>query len=261
VVTPSGNLHVEGTWDKDLAAPDATGFVVGGTMVIPGTIQRTAGAPCYTLTYWDASQEYPIYLPANTISYPTGGQALPSVIPEPVAVPYIKSFTSTTVSFVYQEVYYTANWYLSCPYEAPVITVTGSYSPYRVWNDDIKVYDWYWSLYSVTTYDASHLLPGVLLQRVSWSITGRLDDGRTTELVGQYMERFPGWPEFGIPPSELPLTDSHTINDGYAWLGCYSPTICPSNTWVEGPPFIASSTITTTDGNSFTTTIQLPQAK
>jgi len=146
---------------------------------------------------------------------------------------------------------------ISPPPAPPHIMVTGSYSPSRVWNDDLKLYDWYWNLHSVTAYDASHLPPGVMLQKVSWSITGTLQDGRTTQRVSQYMERWEGLPAAGIPPSELPLTGSHTIDDGYTWVGCYGPDLCSPDEWVTGPPFTATCTITTTDGNSYARTVPL----
>jgi hypothetical protein len=261
VATPSGNLHVEGTWTGDATAhPASTGFGVVAGSVLPGTIQRVAGEFCYTLRYTDASQTFTVYLPANEMTFGEGGQALPRVIPEPVPVDYVKTYSSTTLYFGYQGVSYTAKYYASPPYTPPVITVTGSYSPYRVWNNDIKVYDWYWNLHSVNTYDASHLPPGVVLQRVTWWITGTLEDGRTTMRVNQYTERWDGWPEFGFPPQELALTNSYTINDGYSWAGCYSPELCPADTWVEGPPFTAGCTLTTTDGGSYTASTVLTQA-
>ena len=258
--TPSGNLHVEGTWTGELGRPDTPGFGVVAGSVLPGTIQRVAGEFCYTLRYTDAYQAFTVYLPANEVTCGEGGQALPRVIPEPVPVDYVKTYSSTTLYFGYGGVYYTARWYASPPYTPPVITVTGSYSPYRVWNNDIKVYDWYWNLHSVDSYDATHLPPGVVLQQVSWWITGTLDDGRTTSLFSQYTQRFPGWPEFGIPPQEIALTGSRAIDDGYAWLGCYSPDICPAQEWVEGPPFTAGCTLTTTDGGSYSTSVVLTSA-
>lgn len=143
------------------------------------------------------------------------------------------------------------------PVPPVVITVTGSYSPYRTWNDNVHVNDWYWNLHSVNTYDASHLPPGVVLQKVSWWITGTLQDGRTTTRVSQYSERWEGVPECGIPAKELPVTDSYTINDGYTWVGCYGNTLCPASEWTTGPPFTAGCTITTTDGNSYSQTFPL----
>ncbi|MGD9937395.1 MAG: hypothetical protein AB7S61_07980 [Methanoregulaceae archaeon] len=141
----------------------------------------------------------------------------------------------------------------------PFITVVGSYSPNRVWKDDLKLYDWYFNLNSVSTYDASHLPPGVLLQKVSWSITGTMQDGSTRQCVSQYMERWTGLPEAGIPPTELPLTDAHTITDGYTRVGCsyYGPDLCPPDDWNPGPPFTASCVITTTDGNSYSKSFTL----
>ena len=139
----------------------------------------------------------------------------------------------------------------------PFIFVVGSYSPSSTWNNDLKLYEWHWNLRSVTRYDASHLPPGVLLQKVSWSITGTLQDGRTRQCVDRYMERWAGLPEAGIPPSELPVTDTTTIDDGYTWVGCYGSELCPPSDWVTGPPFVASCTITTTDGNSYSKTFQL----
>lgn len=139
----------------------------------------------------------------------------------------------------------------------PFISVIGSYSPNRVWKDNLKLYDWYWNLRVVTNYDASHLPPGVLLQKVSWTITGTLQDGRTKDVVSQYMERWAGLPEAGIPPSELPVKDTSTIDDGYTWVGCYGSELCPPRDWVTGPPFTASCTITTTDGNSYTRSFTL----
>lgn len=259
--TPSGNLHVEGTWTRDAAAqPDSPGFVVGASSVLPGTIQRAAGEFCYTLRYTDAYQTFTAYLPAHEVTCGEGFPALPRVIAEPVPVDYVKPYSSTTLYFGYGGVYYTAAWYASCPYTPPVITVTGSYSPYRVWNNDIKVYDWYWNLHSVNTYDATHLPPGVVLQRVSWTITGTLDIGGTRTCLSQYTERFPGWPALGLAPQELALTDTTTINDGYAWLGCYSPDLCPADDWVTGPPFTASCTLTTTDGGSYSASAVLTPA-
>jgi hypothetical protein len=102
--------------------------------------------------------------------------------------------------------------------------------------------------------------PGVLLDKVSWGVTGTLQDGRTTSLVSQYTQRFPGYPPLGLPPQELALAGSHIVNDGYAWLGCYNTEICPATEWVEGPPFRAWCSITTTDGGAYSTTVELPPA-
>ncbi|MEN6342652.1 MAG: hypothetical protein ABFC89_08850 [Methanospirillum sp.] len=250
--TPSGNLHVEGTWSGVYAAPSATGFGVGASAVMTGTIQRAAGEYCYKLTYAAGDQTLTSYLPANEITFGEEGHALPNVIAEPAAVDYVKTYSSTILYVGYQGVPYTARYYASPPYTPPVITVSGSYSPYRTWNDDLKVYDWYWNLHSVYTYDASHLPPGVVLQTVSWWITGTLDDGRTTTRFDQYTQRFPGFPEYGLPPQELALTGTRTVNDGYTWVGCYGDNLCPASEWVTGPPFTAGCTITTTDGNSYT---------
>ena len=133
-----------------------------------------------------------------------------------------------------------------------VVTVAGSFSPYRKWNDNVKAYDWYWNLHSVNTYEATHLPAGVGLQKVAWTIAGTLDDGRTTTRVSQSVERFPGWPEAGIPPQELALAGSYAVNDEFSWVGCYGPDLCPSSEWVIGPPFTASCTVTTTDGTTYT---------
>jgi hypothetical protein len=143
------------------------------------------------------------------------------------------------------------------PVPPVVITVTGSYSPYRTWNDNVKSYDWYWNLHSVNTYDATHLPAGVVLQKVEWWITGTLDDGRTTTCVHQYKVRSDGFPDYGFPPTELPLTGSNAVNDGYTWVGCYGPDLCPSSEWVTGPPFTASCTVTTTDGNTYTKSVPM----
>lgn len=231
-----------------------------GATVYPGTIQRTSGSFCYVLTYTDASQTYTLYLPANGITYTEGGSPLPNTIPDPVAVDYVSiDYSHFTLNFRYQGVYYTAKWSTSCPYQAPVMTVTGTYSPY-VKDRDAQLYDWNLNLHMVVSWDASHLPPGVLLQRISWSIIGSKGDGTTPELVGQYILRSPGFPDYGIPPSELPVVSGKTIDDGYTWLGYYGSTIGPSNTWVVKPPFIGSLTIRTTDGNSYTKTVTLTPA-
>ncbi|MEN6342990.1 MAG: hypothetical protein ABFC89_10600 [Methanospirillum sp.] len=143
------------------------------------------------------------------------------------------------------------------PVPPVVITVAGSYSPYRKWNDNVGAYDWYWNLQSVNTYDATRLPAGVVVQKAAWTITGTLDDGRTTARVSQYSERWAGFPDYGIPPQELPVTDSYTINDGYTWIGCYGPDLCPSSEWVNRPPFTASCTVTATDGTSYTRSFSL----
>ena len=227
-----------------------------GAAVYPGTIQRASEAFCYNLTYLDASQAYiTVYLPANEITC-ADGSALPTTIPDPVEVDYVGpiDYYHHTLDFRYQGVYYSAKWYTSCPYDAPVITVTGTYSPYRVFDG---WYYWYWNLHMVTTWDASNLPAGVELQRISWSIYGTTY-GRTDQLVYRYTERRPA--EFGFPAYELPVVSSDTINDGYTDIGCISPDLCPSDTWATGPLFTGSCTITTTDGNSYTTTTTLSPA-
>ncbi|MEN6518868.1 MAG: hypothetical protein ABFC38_11950 [Methanospirillum sp.] len=139
------------------------------------------------------------------------------------------------------------------------ITIMGTCSPYRFWDNTNKLYDWNWNLHSVTTYDATCLPPGVLLQRVDWTITGTRNGGGTRECVHQYSERWAGMPDYGIPPTELPVTDTYAIDDGYTWVGCpyYGPDICPPEDRSTGTPFTASCTITTTDGNSYTKTVPL----
>jgi len=225
-----------------------------GATVYPGTIQRASGAFCYILTYSDANQTFTVYLPANEITYAEGGYPLPNTIPDPVPLDYVGPIDSYhyTLNFRYQGVYYTATWYTSCPYQAPVMTATGTYSAYRVYDG---WYYWYWNLHMVATWDASHLPPGVLLQRITWSITG---NGGSSQLVYQSIQRIPA--EFGFPASELPVVSSETIDDGYTFTGCISPTLCPSDSWLVGPPFTGSLTITTTDGNSYTTTTTLSSA-
>ncbi|NLX49157.1 MAG: hypothetical protein GXY82_04655 [Methanospirillum sp.] len=149
---------------------------------------------------------------------------------------------------------------LPTPTPTPVppvsIMVTGSYSPYRTWNNDIKAYDWYWNLHSVNTYDATHLPPGVVLQRVSWTITGTLGIGGTRTCVNRYIQRFEGLPELDLAPQELALTGSATIDDGYS-VGCYGPDLCPPDDWCAGPPFTATCTITTKDGMTYTRSAEL----
>lgn len=146
------------------------------------------------------------------------------------------------------------------PTPAPVsITITGTCSPYRFWDNTNKFYDWNWNLHSVTTYDATHLPPGVLVQRVDWTITGTRKGGGTKECVHRYSERWEGMPDYGIPPSELPVTDTYTIDDGYTWVGCpyYGPDLCPPEDRSTGTPFTASCTVTTTDGKSYTKSVEL----
>jgi hypothetical protein len=131
------------------------------------------------------------------------------------------------------------------------MTVTGSYSPYSVFDG---WYYWYWNLHLVATWDASHLPPGVLLQRITWSITGSNGDN----VVYQYTERRPAEP--WSPAHELPVVSSENVDDGYTFIGCIGPDLCPSDAWLVGPPFTGSLTITTTDGNSYTTTTTLSSA-
>jgi hypothetical protein len=260
-VTPSGNLHVEGTWEGAFADPDAAGFGVDASSVMTGTIQRVAGEYCYALTYSDAYGDYTVYFPFDGITYAEGSPALPAVIAEPVAVDYVKTYSSTVLFFGYQGVYYTAEWRSSCPYSPPVMTVSGTYAPYRVWNDDIKVYDWYWNLHYDSTWDASHLPPEVVLQRIDWFMDGSLGNWGTYQAAHVYQQRYPGWPGY-FPPQELPLVSGHSMNDGYSWLGCYAPDLdmCPANEWVQGPPFTAGITLTTIDGNTYTTTAAMTPA-
>lgn len=148
----------------------------------------------------------------------------------------------------------------TAPAPRVAITVAGTYSPYRTWNDNVKAYDWYWNLHSANTYEATHLPAGVALQKVAWTITGTLEDGRTTTRVSRYSERFAGWPEAGLPPQELALAGSYAIDDGFSWAGCYGPDLCPASEWVTGPPFTASCTVTTTDGRTFTRSAELVRA-
>jgi len=242
--------------------PDAADFGVGPFLAITGTIQRVAGEYCYALTYSDAYGAYTVYLPFDAITYAEGGHDLPNVIAEPVAVDYIKIYSSTMLMFGYQGVYYTADYSSSCPYTPPVMTVAGSYSPYRVWNDNIKVYDWYWNLHYDATWDASHLPPGVVLQRIDWFIDGSLGTWGTYRAKHMYQVRFPGWPDLGLPPQELPVVSGNSMNDGYSWLGCYAPDLdmCPADEWVQNPPFTAGITLTTIDGNTYTTTAAMNPA-
>jgi len=260
-VTPSGNLHVEGVWEGDFADPDAAGFGVGASSAMAGTIQRVAGEYCYALTYSDAYGAYTVYLPFDAITYAEGGHDLPGVIAQPAAVDYVKIYSSTMLMFGYQGVYYTADYSSSCPYTPPVMSVEGSYSPYRVWNDNIKVYDWYWNLHYDATWDASDLPPGVLMQRIDWFIDGSLGAWGTYQAVHVYEVRFAGIPGF-LPPQELPRVSTFSWNDGYSWLGCYAPDLdmCPADEWVQNPPFTARITLTTIDGNTYTTTAAMTPA-
>ena len=67
--TPSGNLHVEGTWTADAGVqPASPGFGVVAGSVMAGTIQRAAGEFCDKLTYADAYQTFTAYLPAQQVS-------------------------------------------------------------------------------------------------------------------------------------------------------------------------------------------------
>ncbi len=145
------------------------------------------------------------------------------------------------------------------PVPPVIITVTGSYSPYRTWSSSLGSYDWNWNLHSTTNYDASHLPSGVVLQKVTWWITGMLADGRTTTCVSQEQVRWEGVPGY-FPPQELPVTQTYAMNDGYTWVGCYGPDLCPASEFVTGPPFMAGCTITTTDGNSYTRSVRMTTA-
>lgn len=136
-----------------------------------------------------------------------------------------------------------------------VIWVDGSYSPYRSWNSD-NGYVWYWDFHSVTTHDASNLPPGVVLQKVEWTITGTLEGGRTTLLVNHYMERYEGIPGYSAP-RELPVTYTNDINDRGTQIGCHGTELCPSSAWMIRPPFRARCTITTTDGFTYTRSVEL----
>ncbi len=136
-----------------------------------------------------------------------------------------------------------------------VITVDGSYSPYQSWNND-DGYVWYWDLHSVTTHDASNLPPGIVLQKVEWTITGTLEGGRTTTLVDHYMERSEGMPGY-FPPRELQVTYTNDINDRGTQIGCHGTDLCPSSAWMIRPPFRARCTITTTDGFTYTRSVEL----
>jgi hypothetical protein len=141
----------------------------------------------------------------------------------------------------------------------PVITITGSYAPVKKWNNDLKLYEWNWNLHSVTTYDASHLASGVKLEKVSWTITGTLQDGRSSTRVSRFMQRSEGLPGY-YPPTELAAIYTNTIDDTYTWIGCYGPDLCPSSEWIIVPPFTAECTITTTDGSTYPGTYQLKPA-
>jgi len=97
--------------------------VVGAT-VYPGTIQRAYSSyPCYTLTYSDAYQTYPVFLPANEITFSEGGSALPNPIPNPVAVDYVGPIDTYhyTLDFRYQGTYYSSKWDTSCPQKNPYV--------------------------------------------------------------------------------------------------------------------------------------------
>jgi hypothetical protein len=85
-----------------------------GATIYSGTIQRAYPAyPCYTLTYTDASQTHTVFLPADGITNIEAGMpALPTTIPNPVAVDYVGpvDYNQYTLDFRYQGVYYHAKW-------------------------------------------------------------------------------------------------------------------------------------------------------
>ena len=122
--TPSGNLHIEGTWEEGAAAqPASPDFVVGATKVYTATIQHAySSEPCYTLVYTDTGGTFTIYLPADQITFAEGGHALPSVISTPGAVDYaVIDEYHYTLDFRYQGVYYSAKWATTCPVRSPYI--------------------------------------------------------------------------------------------------------------------------------------------
>ena len=264
-VTPSGNLHVEGAWEGEFADPDEADFGVGASSVMMGTIQRAAGEYCYNITFSDAYGDYTVYLPFDAITYSEGGQALPTVIAEPVPVDYVKIYSSTVLYFGYQGVYYTADFYSSPPYIPPVPDVCGSYSPpYSVWSDDMKLNEWYWSLYAATSWDYAHLPPGVLVYKSTIELYATAYKGNITVYVGgAYQLGSPGYPEWNIPPKAV-YPPFHTGDS--QWLGCATcavcdDEVCPVEEWLYGPPFYGRAIIETTDGNTYTTTITLPPAE
>ena len=252
-VTPSGNLHIEGRWEGNFADPDAADFGVGASSVMMGTIQRAAGEYCYALNYSDA-YDHTVYLAFDAITYEEGVQVLPNVIAEPVPVDYVKIYTPSILLFGYQGISYTAYYSSSCPYTPPVMTVSGTYEPYRVGDGYFESYNWYWNLHYDSTWDASRLPPGVVLQRIDWYIDGSWWMGGTYQALHVYEVRSPGYP--GLPPQELPLVSTFSWDDGYSWIGCHEEDLglCPTNEWARSPPFTARIILTTTDGNTYTTT-------
>ena len=128
---------------------------------------------------------------------------------------------------------------------APAIEIAGLYSPYLKedsWGRDV----WHWKLYCMMAYDATCLPEGVRLQKVEWSMTGARYDGGTEVCYHRYT----------IDP---PMTDSYTCLSDDTRVGCDScgPPLCPSAEWTVRPPFTASCTLTTTDGTTYTKSVEL----
>lgn len=129
------------------------------------------------------------------------------------------------------------------------ITMLGTCSPYKRTIDQMGRYEWCWNLHSVAAYDATRLPPGVQVDTVHRTITAARYDGGTKLCSSSYIQSVGG----------LPATDSYTIDDLDTPVGCnvVNGDFCPSTEWIFGPPFIATCTVTTTDGTSYTESIEL----
>lgn len=218
-------------------------------MVYPGTIQRTAGEPCYTLTFTDAYGTFTSKLPADKITYAEGGHALPSVIDTPVAVDFVYDVTSFALSFRYQDVYYTSPRYTSCPYDTIVPKLTGTYHPIRVYDSYDHEYEWKWYVQSSLSWNTPS--QGPYPTKASLNIYYTIWSG-STSLAGS--TRYPS-PGHSVPS---PLNvDSSWLSTGCGYCMCELP-LCDDPR--DYSPYTAVGTVWDSWGNEHTVTATLTPA-
>ncbi|MGZ4892127.1 MAG: hypothetical protein ACXV2B_07715 [Halobacteriota archaeon] len=250
---PSGNLHLTGTWSTTAAAqPSSPGFGIVAATVYPGTLQRTAGEPCYTLTFTDAYGTNTVKLPADQITYATGGHALPSVIATPVAVDYVYDITSVTytLSFSYQGVPYTAHWYTSCPYETIVPKLTGTYKPIFVHDSSQNWNEWKWYVQGSLTWNMPSKGPYPVKAELTLYYTSSRG---STFLIGTSVQ----YPYLDHPIDPPLNIDSSHLSTGCGYCNCNFP-LCDNP--YNYAPYTATGTVWDSWGNAHTVTATLTPA-
>lgn len=129
------------------------------------------------------------------------------------------------------------------------ITMGGTYSPYKRPVDQMGRYNWCWKLHSMAAYDATRLPAGVHVDTVHHAVTATRTSGGTILCDSSYL----------LDTVPFPATYSHTIDDLDTDVGCNAEDddFCPSTEWIIGPPFVATCTVWTSDGVSYTESIEL----